>query len=161
MIDFRDPAEVRSWSAIDDVVMGGVSSSALVASAEGSALFTGTLSLEHGGGFASVRSPEALRALGGQRGLQLRVRGDGRRYQLRVRTIRGFDGITYQHAFDTRAGEWIELQLAFADFVPVFRGRVVADAPALDPGAILTLGLMIADRQAGSFRLELESLRAW
>jgi NADH dehydrogenase [ubiquinone] 1 alpha subcomplex assembly factor 1 len=160
VVDFQDPAEVRAWNAIDDVVMGGGSSSALLVSPSGTALFTGNLSLENGGGFASVRSPEARRSLAGRRGLRLSVRGDGRRYRLRLRSSSGFDGIAYQAGFETRADEWSEVQLAFEEFVPVFRGRAVSDAVPLDPGEILSLGLLISDQQAGPFRLELERIDA-
>jgi NADH dehydrogenase [ubiquinone] 1 alpha subcomplex assembly factor 1 len=161
VVDFGDPAEVRAWSAIDDVVMGGVSSSALLVSPSGTALFTGSLSLEHGGGFASVRSPEAARRLAGLRGLRLELRGDGRRYKLRLRTSPGFDGIAYQAPFATEAGSWSEVCLGFEEFLPVFRGRVVRDAAPLDPGEVLALGLLVSDGQAGAFRLEIARIRAW
>ena len=44
----------------------------------------------------------------------------------------------------------------FSAFEPVFRGRRVPDHPPLDPAEVKTLGLLIADKQAGPFRLELE-----
>lgn len=160
VVDFASPAEIGAWSAIDDVVMGGVSSSALVASGEGSALFTGEISLEHGGGFASVRSPSTRRALAGQRGLRVRFRGDGRRYKLRVRTSADFEGVAFQAPFTTRPGSWIMIELPFVDFVPVLRGRVVPGSAPLDPGAILSFGFLISDGQVGRFRLEVASIEA-
>jgi NADH dehydrogenase [ubiquinone] 1 alpha subcomplex assembly factor 1 len=161
VVDFANPADVGAWSAIDDVVMGGVSSSALVASGEGTAIFTGEVSLEHGGGFASVRSPSTRRALGWRRGLRVRFRGDGHRYKLRVRTSADFEGIAYQIPFVTQPGLWSTAELAFLDFVPVLRGRVVPDASPLDPGAILSFGFLISDRQAGRFRLEMAWIEAF
>ena len=50
------------------------------------------------------------------------------------------------------------MNLPFAGFRPVFRGRPVAGHPPLDPGAVKTLGLIIAGRQEGPFRLELDSI---
>jgi hypothetical protein len=44
--------------------------------------------------------------------------------------------------------------------MPTFRGRVVATAPPLDPGRVRQVGLMIADRQAGAFRLAVRSISA-
>ena len=44
------------WHPIDDVVMGGVSQSALQPYSRSVACFGGVVSLEHGGGFASVRT---------------------------------------------------------------------------------------------------------
>ena len=163
VIDFSNEAEARRWQPIDDVVMGGVSASRLEATASSTAVFTGRLSLENNGGFASVRSN-----LGGERGseaalaeaaqLALRFRGDGKTYKLRLRTTRSFDGVNYEARFPTRAGVWEERSFAIEDFVPVWRGRVVRDAPELDPARVQSVGLMISDEQAGEFRLELASL---
>ena len=50
--------------------------------------------------------------------------------------------------------------LPITDFQPMFRGRVVTDAPALDPARIRVFGFLIADRQAGPFRLVIESIQA-
>ncbi|NOT29685.1 MAG: CIA30 family protein [Planctomycetes bacterium] len=161
VVDFGSAVEVGAWSAIDDVVMGGVSSSALVASDEGTALFTGAVSMDKGGGFASVRSPDRARALAGRQGLRVHSRGDGQRYKLRVRTSADFEGIAYQIPFVTQHLAWSTTELAFVDFVPVLRGRVVPGAAPLDPGAIVSFGFLISDRQAGRFRLDLARIEAF
>ncbi|ATJ82384.1 YbjT, contains NAD(P)-binding and DUF2867 domains [Halomonas beimenensis] len=109
-IDFREPDEVRHWRAINDDVMGGVSESEMRHEA-GIGVFTGTLSLEHGGGFASVRrAPQAAPTVG-RAGLRLTVRGDGRRYQLRLYTHRLADGAAYRAGFQPQAGEWRRIAL--------------------------------------------------
>ena len=53
---FDNPAAVQQWRSIDDVVMGGVSQSVIKAGSQGTVLFTGTVSLENFGGFASTSS---------------------------------------------------------------------------------------------------------
>jgi monofunctional biosynthetic peptidoglycan transglycosylase len=158
VIDFDAPQE--PWQSIDDAVMGGVSHSEMVIS-DGIAVFRGVVSLDNNGGFASVRSQPRLHDLSELEGLVVRVRGDGKRYGFRVRTTSRFDGVSYQVALETPAGEWREVVLPFDRFEPVFRGRRVADAPALDPGTIRTFGLIIAGSQAGPFRLELEWIRGY
>ncbi len=161
VVDFASAVEVEAWSAVDDVVMGGVSSSALVASGEGTALFTGEVSLDNGGGFASVRSPSRRRVLAGYQGLRVHFRGDGQRYKLRVRTSADFEGIAYQIPFVTQALVWSTAELAFMNCVPVLRGRVVPGAAPLDPADIVSFGFLISDRQAGRFRLELARIEAF
>lgn len=161
VVDFANAVEVGGWSAIDDVVMGGRSSSALVASGAGTALFTGEVSLDNGGGFASVRSPNRTRALAGRRGLRVRFCGDGQRYKLRVRTSADFEGIAYEMPFFTQALAWSTVELAFEDFVPVLRGRFVPGAAPLDPADIVSFGFLISNRQAGRFRLELAYIAAF
>ena len=55
LFDFSDPAAVAEWAPIDDRVMGGVSHSRLRHDPAGHAVFEGQVSLDRGGGFASVR----------------------------------------------------------------------------------------------------------
>jgi monofunctional biosynthetic peptidoglycan transglycosylase len=148
------------WDAIGDPIMGGVSRGELaVENAIGS--FRGVVSLEHGGGFASVRSAEGRYDLSGYAGLAVRVRGDGKRYGLRLRTSGDFDGVSYQADLQPGAGAWVEVELPFSSFQPVFRGRPVPSHPPLDPAAIRSFGLIVAGRQAGEFQLELEWIAAY
>lgn len=154
LIDFQYPAEARRWRAINDDVMGGVSRGGLHVE-DGVGVFHGETSLENNGGFASVRrEPEAMDPSHAP-GLVLRVRGDGRRYQLRLRTDELFDGGAYRALFQPPAGEWQCVALPWHAFEAVFRGRQLEDSPLLDPAALRQVGLLIADRRPGPFRLEL------
>lgn len=154
LIDFKQVDEAPRWWAINDDVMGGVSQGSLHGE-EDISVFSGELSLENGGGFASVRrEPEAF-DLSAYSGLTLYVRGDGRRYQLRLRTDRLFDGGAYRALFQPNAGEWQHVNLPWHEFEAVFRGQRLEDAPPLDPAAIQQVGLLIADRRTGPFRLEM------
>jgi len=78
LFSFAAPADAGGWRPVGDAVMGGISASEAVASGGGTLLFRGTVSFEHGGGFASIRSPAGEFELGGTRGLLLRVRDDGK-----------------------------------------------------------------------------------
>ncbi len=143
------------WQAINDGVMGGVSSGRMVQSEEG-LRFEGHLSLENNGGFASVRRriDDDVSNAGGVR---LEVRGDGRTYQFRLRQDEGFDGVAWRAEFAT-TGEWQTVNLPFNAFEPVFRGRRVPAAGPLEPPAIRQLGFMLADKNPGSFVLEIRSI---
>lgn len=158
IVDFGKCAD--PWLSIDDVVMGGVSHSEMVVE-DGVAAFQGTLSLDNGGGFASVRSRPSVFPLAGLDGLLLRVKGDGNRYRLRLRTTDASDGVSYEAVLEPFADGWEDLAVPFTSFRPVFRGRTVEGFPPLDPAAVRTLGLMISDRQEGPFRLELASIDGW
>jgi monofunctional biosynthetic peptidoglycan transglycosylase len=154
IVDFS--AGATGWPSIDDSVMGGVSQSSMKV-ISGVGVFSGMVSFDNNGGFASVRSRPERRDLSAYSGLLLRVRGDGKRYGFRLRTDDAFDGVSYQAVLHPLAGEWTEVALKFADFEPVYRGRRVARHPALDPSRITTMGLIIS-RQEGPFRLEIESI---
>lgn len=156
-----DPADAAAWAAVDDVVMGGISASRLRLTESGTGVFEGDVSLANNGGFASIRRPVGPLDLRAFRGVVLRVRGDGQRYRLRLRTDNRFDGIAWQAGFATRADQWQVIELPFDAFEPSYRGRRPPAAGPLELAHIAQLGFMIADRQAGPFRLEIDWVRAW
>lgn len=153
LIDFSNPDAVLPWQAIDDRVMGGASMSRLRYDEAGHAVFEGEVSFDNGGGFASVRSTRFVIESPEADALLLDVCGDGKRYKLNLRMDDGFDGINYQSVFQPPAGEWSVITFALNDFFPTFRGRVLADAPALDALKVRQIGLLIGDRQKGAFSL--------
>jgi hypothetical protein len=156
---FDSAVSVADWSAIDDNVMGGVSTSRLRHDPAGHAVFEGTVSLERNGGFASVRSRPLDLGSPGATACLLEVRGDGKRYKLNLRTDDAFDGVNYQAAFEAPQGTWTLVRLPLSALLPTFRGRRVPGAPPLDPARVRQAGLMIADAQAGSFALALRSIK--
>ncbi len=155
---FDTPASVAAWYAIDDGVMGGVSASRMAFDAEGYAVFSGSVSLANKGGFASVRSTIMAPGRRGGVAYLLTVRGDGKCYKLSIRTGTEFDGISYHAALQPLAGEWTMIRLAAAAFVATWRGRVVDNEPPLDLSCARQVGLLIADRQAGPFKLDLRAI---
>jgi monofunctional biosynthetic peptidoglycan transglycosylase len=160
LFDFRAATNAAAWRVVNDDVMGGVSSSRFEIHTNGCAIFHGEVSLENYGSFASVRSPALARPLAACHHFRLRVRGDGRRYKFTLRADDGFDGPLYQQGFATRPGEWIEVRLPLREFIPTFRGRTLEHVLPLQPGQVKSVGFLISDKQAGPFRLEIESIRA-
>jgi hypothetical protein len=158
---FDGEGAITDWGVINDVVMGGRSRSRVEDTGEGTAVFAGHVSLENNGGFASARTRPGQWNLETYTGIRLRVRGDGKRYKLNLRADPASAGILYRAAFDTRPGTWMTVDLPFAGFVPSFRGRVVPDAPPFDPSRVAAIGLLISDRQAGPFRLEIDWIGAY
>jgi len=158
--DLSDAAQAAAFHPADDVVVGGRSSSRLEPRA-GCAAFAGQLSLANGGGFAAVRTRPARIDLSAFDGLALRARGDGKRYRLELKVQGEAEGLGWQAAFDTAAGEWMAVAMPFSSFAPVWRGREMPWAERLDPRRLSTLGLLVADRQAGPFALEVAALAAF
>jgi NADH dehydrogenase [ubiquinone] 1 alpha subcomplex assembly factor 1 len=158
LFDFSDPQSVALWNPINDGVMGGVSTSQLCYDSMGHAVFAGHVSFENNGGFASVRCQPGDLGRAGINAYVLDVHGDGKHYKFNLRTDNSFDGINYQARFDPPSGIWTTCRLASADFLPTWRGKSVPDAPPLDSARVRQVGLMIADRQEGPFRLALRSI---
>ena len=159
LFDFSAATNAAAWQIVNDEVMGGESTSSFGVT-NGLAVFRGEVSLKNNGGFASVRWSPVQQNLAGHDAFVVRARGDGRRYKFTVRIESGFDTPIYQCAFTTRRGEWAEHRLAFKDFVPTFRGRVLTDVPALDPARVVSVGFLISDKQPGPFKLEVVWIKA-
>ncbi len=159
LFDFSTTTSATAWQSVNDEVMGGVSKSSFLLT-NSVAVFRGEVSLENNGGFASVRSSPSRQNLAGFDAFVVRVRGDDRRYKFTVRTETGFDTPIYQHAFTAKRGEWEEHRLPFKDFVPTFRGRALTGRPPLDPARVVSVGLLISDKQEGPFQLELAWIKA-
>ncbi len=174
IFNFTHPSEELKniWGALDDVVMGGVSASNM-RFAEGAALFTGNVSVANSGGFASVRTKnfDPPINLSGCEGVTLRVKGDGKRYKLFLRSDAVWDGVGYSHSFDTVADTWINVRVPFKDLIPVFRAKVVKDRPQIDASKISSFQLMLSKFEydgalnpsfsPGAFELQIESINAY
>jgi NADH dehydrogenase [ubiquinone] 1 alpha subcomplex assembly factor 1 len=141
--------------------MGGVSYSRFDFVGESTAVFSGSVSLKNSGGFASVRSTPSLYDLGKYAGLLLRVRGDGKKYKMNLKTEATLDGVQYQAVFETRQNAWTEIVIPFSMFVPMFRGVYAYDSPSLDITTIRSFGFLVSDKQEGPFRLEIDWVRAY
>ena len=163
LIDFSN-ASVAGWRIVNDSVMGGMSRSTLQEHEDGYAQFRGTVSLENNGGFASVRArTQRPIDLSDFKGISVRVRGDGKIYSLRLRTVKNgrLTRYSYEARFATTSGEWETYKLAYSDFSPVFRGNPVRGNPDLNSDAILEIGFMIQDGQEGPFRLDVQKLSVY
>jgi hypothetical protein len=159
LFDFSLPLSVDEWRAIDDRVMGGISRSRLRYDPGGHAVFEGEVSLEHNGGFASVRSAPGDRGQSGAQTCLIEVRGDDKEFKISLLTDAGFDSLNYQCGFAPRWNDWQSVQLPLGAFRATFRGREVPGAPALDPARVRQVGLMIAARQVGAFALCIRRIR--
>lgn len=153
MIDFTQASEHQKWSAINDNVMGGISTGGLIYDGKQS-LFKGDLSLENNGGFSSInRSLESLNPT--VNNVELSFVGDGRTYQLRFTTWKDGYRTNYKHSFETIKGEQLKKVFRLEDFQAVFRGRLLNNAPELKAQDIKQFGFLIADKQPLPFELKL------
>jgi monofunctional biosynthetic peptidoglycan transglycosylase len=156
LFDFDSPETSGEWYIVNDDVMGGISTSKMTVSEDGFATFSGTLSPENYGGFASIRALVNTDPEKSFDGIKIRLRGDGNIYSLRFRTDKNFDGYAYQAKVKSIKGEWKEFKVPFKDFTATFRGRTLTDKPALKYEDIAQFGLLIADKQFGEFSVDVD-----
>ena len=159
-LKFDGDANEPVWSAENDNVMGGVS----IGDAEireGVLLFQGSLSLQNNGGFAQVGIQDLGCDLSGKEGMKLRFLGDGRTYELRFATNARYRGsrIAYRVEFPTKAGEWTEVKLRFADLRPSHRGNAL-DGPPVDLSQLEEVSILIGDKRETPFALKVDWMKA-
>lgn len=134
--DFAATPAAR-WDFFSDRVMGGVSSGK-VDFPDATLRLTGTVSTANNGGFIQARLKLADRMPGEARALVLRVRGNGDRYFVHLRT-----GGTllpwhfYQASFET-SSDWAVVRLPFTEFKA--STRMIRAAPA--PGAVRSVAVV-------------------
>jgi len=158
LFDFAGPEAAQKWQAVNDGVMGGVSDGRFKVTEEGTLEFSGTLSLENNGGFASVRTkPTELNIKAGD-AIVVRVKGDGREYVLNLYTKSRQMAFSYRAPLPTKQGEWTEVSVPLAEFIPTAFGRRVQGMGPVEPSQINGLGFMLSDKKPGTFKIEVESV---
>nr|WP_263858133.1 CIA30 family protein [Waterburya agarophytonicola] len=174
IFDFTHPnAQIKeTWGAVDDVVMGGVSQSN-IRLADNKAIFSGVVSTDNNGGFASVRTRNFSIPLdlSDYEGIELKVTGDGKRYKFITRCEGKWDGVGYCHSFDTVYNFPTTIRIPFKNLIPVFRAKTVSQASQIDASKIYSMQLMLSkfeydgelnpNFEAGSFAIEIEQIKAY
>lgn len=162
LVDLRDADEVARWTTVNDPVMGGKSTSR-ISFAEGGLVFSGSISLENNGGFASARgpqNPEIGRRATGAGSLRVSASGDGKTYLLKVGEAG--QSWSYIQRFATEPGVERSYDLPVSEFEPVGqRLDPEPNAPAtLDPSTINQVSLYILDKQQGPFEITVSAIDA-
>jgi hypothetical protein len=160
LFDFGSGTPADGWGVVNDTVMGGVSSGQL-ALTDGVLVFTGDLSLDNNGGFASIRSPaiDPQRAAewAAREGPRIRVDGDGRTWTVEVRTD-DVDG-GWIASLPTTPDGTTDTELPWSAFEPVTRFLDPRDTDVpLDPARIVSIALYLVDGIEGPFTLGVRSI---
>ena len=150
LFKFNTEVNINHWVVTDDVVMGGESSGSFSLSPEGYGEFKGNVSIENNGGFSSVRYKFQTKNVTDYNHVVLRVKGDGKNYQFRVKA-NSSDYYSYIAPFKT-SGEWQEVTILLQDMYPTFRGKTL-DKPNFDKNHIEELTFLIANKKQENFKL--------
>ena len=156
LVQFGRDTGLAGWQVENDDVMGGLSRGRLEINEAGNALFTGTVSLENNGGFSSIQQAFAPVDVSAYRAVCLGLKGDGKRYQLRVQSSADASH-AYAFDFDT-GGEWEVVEIPFADMYAIRHGDRL-DRPNYPGQTLGHLQLLIGNGRAESFQLEID--RIW
>ncbi len=156
LADFNDQNTRNSWNVVNDDVMGGVSTSSVSNSENDFLLFSGDVSLENNGGFASLRSSIDDYDFDNFKGFLIKIKGDGKTYSLSFRQTKYFTGFNYNQKFETKENEWQIIELPFDEFGLKYYGREVEPFDLPDKKSIKQISILISDKQEGPFQIEIE-----
>lgn len=97
---FSSQSNLRELRIVNDGVMGGISKSNLLLNSEGHGEFSGHVSLENNGGFASIQLNQSTTIPDETKYIFLLVKGDGKHYEFRLKTNL-YQSVSYVHSFKT------------------------------------------------------------
>jgi len=157
LFDFSEESNIQNWIVVNDGVMGGLSKGNFSVNDKGDGFFTGNVSLENNSGFSSVRYNFESKLVNSFKKLTLRLKGkgDGKQYQIRVKT-RISDYYSYIAYIKTN-GEWQTLEILFSEIIPSFRGNKL-DLPNYPGEYIEQFAILIGNKKNEDFELYLDKM---
>ena len=153
--DFSPENKSGDWFVVDDRVMGGRSQGNVGLSEEGHGIFQGKVSLENNGGFSSIRARMQELETKDYSAFKIRLKGDGKNYQFRVRSQLN-ERHSYQYEFQT-TGEWQEVTVPFDKMIPTFRGMRLS-LPNYPGEFLRECSFLVSNKKNESFRLEIDKI---
>lgn len=160
---------IFSFAPLDDVVMGGASSSTVD---NNTGMWTGTVTDANNGGFVGIRSTPLRNGMSldmsGCKGVELRLRkGSGQRFKFVVRDSTEFNGICWTTEFDAGSSS---VRIPFSKQVPTVFAKTVPGSTFDDENVV---GFQLAYSkfgfdgqlnkkfQLGDFALQILELRSY
>jgi len=155
LYDFDKDSDLSGWYVVDDVVMGGQSNGRFEINKQGNAVFSGNVSLENNGGFSSIRYRFKQKNIAAYNKVVLKLKGDGKKYQFRVKSSSS-DRHAYIYHFQTTQ-KWEKIEIPLAQLKPGFRGMDL-DIPHYDGKVIEEIAFLISNKKAEAFQLEIDQI---
>ena len=154
LFDFKNNTSDQGWIIVNDGVMGGLSEGNFSV-IDGSGVFQGEVSTRNNGGFTMVRNRLKEVKLNNRKSIILRLKGDGKRYQFRVKSDQA-QRHAYIYEFET-SGDWEEISIPFENLVPKFRGRSL-EMPVYDGEKLAEIAFLIGNKRDEAFKLQIQRI---
>lgn len=155
LFDFNLKSNIDNWRVVDDGVMGGISSSQFFVDANGNGAFKGNVSLENNGGFCSVQHYPKPVSLKAKKVFSIRLKGDGKKYQFRVKSKRT-DYYSYIYVFQTTT-DWQTIEIPITELYASFRGRTI-DIPNYDGESLEEIAFLVGNKKNEDFQLMIDKI---
>ena len=156
IFNFSSDNSLKNWSIVDDDVMGGISSSNIVLNKNGMGLFSGHVSTKNNGGFSSLRHQFKLVDISNYKSFVIRVKGDGKNYQFRVKSNLN-EYHSYKYEFKTN-NTWQNIEIQFNQLQPTYRGRML-NMPSFSNVSLQEICFLISNKKEEDFSLEINYVK--
>jgi hypothetical protein len=155
LVDFNVKSNIDNWKVVDDSVMGGISSSIFFVDTSGNGVFKGTVSIENNGGFCSVQHYPKPVSIKEKKIFSIRLKGDGKKYQFRVKSKRG-NYYSYIYEFQTTT-EWQTIEIPIRELYASFRGKTI-DIPNYDGTSLEEIAFLAGNKKNETFELMIDKI---
>ena len=155
IFNFNKKSTMHNWRVVDDGVMGGLSKGNIILNSNGHAEYSGFVTTENNGGFSSVRYNFESKDVSNYKNVVLKVKGDGKPYQFRLKENRS-ERFSYIQTFET-SGEWEIIKIPFKDFYPSFRGYRL-NKPNFGGRNIEEIAFLIGNKKKENFKLIIDKI---
>ncbi|MDP5082509.1 MAG: CIA30 family protein [Winogradskyella sp.] len=150
LFNFTPQSNLSNWRIIDDAVMGGRSDGYFQLNSEGYGEYTGEISLKNNGGFSSLHYYFDTLSTASYSKFILKIKGDGKRYQFRVKDKRS-NSHSYIYKFESTK-DWQTIEIPFSEMYASFRGRIL-DIPNFNGQQMEEIAFLIGNKKEESFKL--------
>jgi hypothetical protein len=156
-IDFGSAKE-STWSALNDGVMGGRSSGKVTYSTD-ALQFSGNVSLENNGGFASVRSTYGRYDLSSYQLIKVTYRSAGQSLGMVMENDPRWFLPNYKAILPETNGEWQSITIEIGSFKEFRIGRPTGNSlPDAQRAKIIRIGFITNDKKEGPFSAEIDQI---
>lgn len=153
LFNFQKNSNLSNWRLTNDTVMGGVSSSSIFLNEAGNGVFSGIVSTANNGGFAMARLPLSTTIPKTAKHILIRVKGDHKNYQFRIKANKN-QRYWYVQSFTT-TDDWEVIKLPLTDFYASFRGYQL-DLKNFASNKIQEIAILIGNKKDEEFNLEID-----
>ena len=158
IIDFSDPQQMRGWIIVNDGVMGGLSRGNVELTDKG-ALFTGRVSLENNGGFASFRSPYSRIDLSSYDTLEIKYRSKGLVCAMSFYRYSQFWRPNHKLPL-ALSEEWSIIRISLLDLAEYRMGSKTGNTISKDQLTdLIRIGFITDSKQEGNFEFEVDYVK--
>lgn len=158
-IDFGDGKASSQWYVINDGVMGGVSSGKMIEN-DSSVVFSGEISFDNNGGFASLRNGFARYDLSAYDTVEIRYRQTGQNFAFRLEFDRRFWMPTYKVILEDLSGNWQIHKASLSSFQKSRMGDITGGTLSEELSSkVRRMGFINEGKKEGPFTLEIDYIR--